>query len=311
MSPSPRSRLLPAALLAIGLAAAGAAPAAAQSIAVVVNGQPILTSEVQARSALMKLSGGGKGTSAADAENELIDEKLKLGEAARYKLAAPKSQVDAAFASIAQRVKMTPEQFTKAIGSRGVTAQTLKDRIGAEIVWAQIIRGKFASQLASRERDAIANLTTKNGGKLDNKATQYTVRQVIFVVPKGASDAQVQQRRAEAVAAKGRFPGCDRAVEFAAALRDVAVKEPIARSSGQLGKEMNDMLSKAKVGTLTEPQRGEQGFEMLAICDRKDIADDTVINRAAQEELGSTQAEEQSKKYLAQLRSKAVIEHRR
>lgn len=308
MFPSPRIRLLPAALLAAGVA--WAAPASAQSIAVVVNGQPILTSEVQARAALLRLSGGGKGGGVADAQNELIDEKIKLAEAARYKLSAPQSQVEAAYASIAQRVKMTPEQFTKAIGTRGVTAQTLKDRIAAEIVWAQIIRGKFATQLASRERDAVLTMSSKNGGKLDNKATQYTVRQVIFVLPKGASEAQAQQRRAEAVAAKSRFPGCDRAVEFAAALRDVAVKEPVVRSSGQLGKEMNDLLSKAKIGTLTDPQRSDQGFEMLAVCDRKDIADDSVINKAAQDQLGSAQAEEQSKRYLAQLRAKAVIEYR-
>jgi peptidyl-prolyl cis-trans isomerase SurA len=303
-------RLLPAFAAAAALAVLSAAPASAQSISVVVNGQPILSSEVAARVALLKLSGGGKGASVAAAKQELIDEKLKVMEAKRYGMTASDAQVDAAFASIAQRTKMSPDQFAKAIGQRGVSAQTLKSRIGAEMVWAQLVRRKFAAQFASKERDVIAQMASRGDGKASNKATQYTLRQVVFVLPKGASEAQATQRRQEAINARGRFPGCDGAVQFAAALRDVAVKEPITRSSGALGKELTDILDKVKIGGLTEPQRADQGFEMIAVCERKEIADDSVLRQAAQEELGSKAAQEQAEKYLAQLRSRAVIENR-
>jgi peptidyl-prolyl cis-trans isomerase SurA len=174
--------------------------------------------------------------------------------------------------------------------------------------WGQLVRRKFAAKLASRESEIVSSV---GAAKPDNKATQYTLRQIVFVVPKGASEAQLAQRRAEANAARGRFPGCDQAVQFAAALRDVAVKEPVTRSSTQFGKELNDNLSKMKVGEVTSPERGEQGFEMIAICARKDVADDNVLRRQAMEEFGGKQAEEQSKAYLAQIRSRAVIEIRR
>jgi peptidyl-prolyl cis-trans isomerase SurA len=49
---------------------------------------------------------------------------------------------------------------------------------------------------------------------------------------------------------------------------------------------------------------------MIAVCERKEIADDSVLRQAAQEELGSKAAQEQAEKYLAQLRSRAVIENR-
>ena len=107
-----------------------AGPAAAQSIAVVVNGQPILSSEVSARAALSKLGGGKPEKSTID---ELIDEKLKLAEVKRYNMVAGDAQVDQAYASIAARTKLSTEQFTKAIGQRGVTAQTLKDRLKADL----------------------------------------------------------------------------------------------------------------------------------------------------------------------------------
>ncbi|GLK55584.1 peptidyl-prolyl cis-trans isomerase SurA [Methylopila capsulata] len=305
-----RSRLRRLVLPAfVGAALAGAAlPAAAQSIAVVVNGQPILSSEVTGRVALMNLAGGGKGGSVAAARQELIDEKLKLTEAKRYNMVVSDEQVEAAFASIAQRTKLSPAQFTQAIGQRGVPARTLKDRLKAEISWAQLVRRKFASQIAAREKDVVSSVGA--AGKADNRATQYTLRQVVFVLPKNASDAQVNQRRAEANAARGRFPGCAQAVQFASSLRDVAVKEPITRSTAQLGKPISDNLAKVKVGGLTSPERSEQGVEMIAICERKDIADDSMIRRQAAEELGSKQAEEQSKKYLEQLKSRAIIEVR-
>lgn len=279
-------------------------PAAAQSIAVVVNGQPILSSEVAARNALAKLGGGKPEKSAVD---ELIDEKLKLGEVKRYNMMASDAQVEQAYASIAARTKLSPDQFTKAIGQRGVTAQTLKDRLKAEISWAQFIRRKYAAQYANR--DVSAALSSR-GAAVSNKSTQFTLRQIVFVVPKGASDGQTSQRRTEAVGARGRFPGCDGAVQFASQLRDVAVKEPVIRSSGQLGKEMTEILAKTKIGGLTDPQRGEQGWEMIAVCEKKDIADDSSLRASVMEEVGAKEAQAQADKYLAQLRSRAVIERR-
>lgn len=302
-----RLRLVPFALAAAAALFVHPAPAAAQSIAVVVNGQPILSSEVQARLALLRLQSGGKGGTVQAAQDELIDEKLKVTEATRYGMAANPSQVDAAFASIAQRTKLTPEQFTKAIGQRGVSAQTLKSRIGAEMAWALLVRRKYAGQIASNDRNAAASAA--NAGQASNKAVQYTLRQVVFVLPKKATDAQATQRRAEAVAAKGRFPGCAGAVAFAAALRDVAVKEPVVRSSGALGKDLADMLSKVKIGGLTDPQRTDDGFEMIAVCERKDIADDSAF-RAQTEDDGGKQLQAKAEQYLAQLRSRAIIERR-
>ncbi|MFD1702688.1 SurA N-terminal domain-containing protein [Methylopila henanensis] len=293
--------------VALACLAAAAAPARAQSVAVVVNGQPILSSEIKSRAALIALAGGGKGGGVAAARDELIDEKLKVAEAKRYGMEASDAQVDAAFASIAQRTKLTPAQFTQAIGQRGVSAQTLKSRLKAEMTWAMLVRRKFAAQAAAREKTAIASAANR-GGQIDNRAIQYTLRQVIFVLPKGATEAQVNQRRAEANAARARFPGCDQAVQFATSLRDVAVKEPVTRSSASLGKELNENLSKVKLGSLTAPERGEQGLEMIAVCERKDIADDNMLRRQALDDTGGKELEEQAKKYLEQLKSRAIIQ---
>lgn len=303
MSSSARFRILLSAAALTAASMAFAAPASAQAISVVVNGQPILTSEVQSRLGLLKLQSGGKGGSVAQAQDELIDEKLKLTEAKRYGMTPDQAQVEAAFNSIAQRTKLTPAQFSQAIQQRGVTPQTLKDRIGAEMAWAQLVRRKYASQIASSDPISTGATTASN------RAVQYTVRQIVFVLPKGSTDAQAAQRRTEAVAARGRFPGCAGAVQFAAALRDVAVKEPVVRSSATIGRQLSDQLDKVKVGSLTEPQRSEDGFEMIAVCERKDINDDSAF-RQQDDDAAMKKLESRSTSYLAQLKSRAIIERR-
>lgn len=303
MASSLRSSLasLAVALAALSCASSGAF---AQSIAVVVNGQPILSSEVAARTALQRL-GGGKPEKSAEAE--LIDEKIKLAEVKRFNMLPSDAQVDQAFASIAERTKLPVETFIKAIGQRGVSAQTLKDRLRAEIGWAQLVRRKYQALYANR--DVTAAISAK-GAEVSNKSVQYTLRQVVFVMPKGANAALATQRRSEAIGARGRFPGCEGAVQFAGALRDVAVREPVVRSSAQLGKEMADSLAKIKIGGLTEPQRGDQGWEMIAVCERKDINDDNAMRSKVMEEVGMKEAQAQGEKYLADLRTRAVIQRR-
>lgn len=281
-----------------------ATPASSQGIALIVNGQPILSSEVQARLGLMKLSGGGGGL--ATAQDELVNEKLKVTEAKRFNITTPQDQVDAAFKQIAERSKLTAAQFSQAIQQRGVSPQTLKDRIGAEMTWAELVRRKYAGQIASRKTGAnIADPSAK-----PKSSAQWTVRQIVFVLPKGATEAQFNQRRSEANAARARFPGCDKAVEFAGALRDVAVKEPITRSADQLG-GFSQVLEKTKVGALTEPQKNENGIEMIAVCDRKDLATDDIYRTSGQiDENDGKALQAKSEQYLAQLKARAVIERR-
>src|ERR1041385_519128 len=92
-------------LAAILLAAIGwIAPARAQSIAVMVNGEPITNMDVEQRSKLNQMT-THKVPSRQDVINELIDEKVKIREARRFGVDPGISDIDQSYAAMAQPMR--------------------------------------------------------------------------------------------------------------------------------------------------------------------------------------------------------------
>src|SRR5262245_30761045 len=112
----------------------------AQQVVVIVNGEPITALDIEQRSKLTQLS-IHKAPARQEVLDELINEKLKVREARKWGLEVPNSEVDAAYASMASRMKMTAEQLTQTLAKAGVNAFTLKGRIRADIAWPQLVRG--------------------------------------------------------------------------------------------------------------------------------------------------------------------------
>ena len=110
----------------------------ASSIAVLVNELPITRYDIAQRQKLMAL--GGAKTSSKLATDELIDE---IAGNVRGQEAGPEGarvQVNDAFASISQRLKMTSAQFSQGLASRGVDANSLKQRLRAQITWQYLVQ---------------------------------------------------------------------------------------------------------------------------------------------------------------------------
>jgi peptidyl-prolyl cis-trans isomerase SurA len=300
------SRIAAAALM-LGLAMPGAAHA--QSIVAVVNGAPISSMDVQSRGNLMRLSGGS--VSQKEVLEELVDERLKMMEARRVNLLPTDREVDLIFASMAARSKLTPEQLTQALAGRGVNANTLKSRIRAELGWREFVRQKFRALSVVREQDVIAAVAGKDKSEIANaKSVTYVVRQVIFVLPKNAPDSLVAQRKQEAAAARGRFRNCQQGIEFLKGLRDVAVKEPTNREALQLSPMLRETLEKTPIGSLTPPDKSDVGIEMVAVCERKEGSGTGALQQVMEEKLKDEQYDIQARKYLNDLRVRAVIEYR-
>src|SRR5690242_595243 len=103
-------RLLVAAALA--LASAGLPrPALAQQVAVIVNGAPITTYDIEQRIKFNTLS-THKAPSRQDVIQELIDEKLKVQVGERYKLEVSDADVENAYTNMSKRMRLTPEALT-------------------------------------------------------------------------------------------------------------------------------------------------------------------------------------------------------
>ena len=192
------------------------------SIAVLVNDQPITRYDIKQRAALMRVGGASGGEKAAT--DELIDETLKMYEAAKRGVSVPQGRVDAAYASIANNLKMTPQQLTQALAGQGIDSATLKDRLRAQMTWEQLVIRRTQAEALIKNADVTQALLAK-GDPASMTTTEYTLQQIVFVVPSGSPNALYAQRRREAEAFRSRFTGCDNSLEQAKQLRGVVVKD--------------------------------------------------------------------------------------
>jgi peptidyl-prolyl cis-trans isomerase SurA len=300
---------LAAAWSALMLVAASPAPALAQQVVALVNGDPITALDVAQRAKLIEIS-TRKQVSRQEALEELIDEKLKLFIARRYKLDITTKEVDAAFDGIASRAGTTPQQFSQALLNAGVSADAVKNRIKADMAWNQIIRGKFQANFQIRERDIHDTLVSRRKEDQPVVGYEYTLRPILLIVPRGSPEAVIAARRKEAENLRARFQNCEEGVTMARQLKDVAVRDMIYRTSADFTAGLRDILEKTAEGKLTPPEQTQQGIELYAICSKKETTSEMPGKREVREEMMNKRFVEQGKSYLKELRANAMIEYR-
>jgi len=293
--------------LAAMLALAAPAPvtnAYAQQIVVIVNGELITALDVEQRSKLTQLS-THKAPPRQEVIDELINERLKVREAKKWGLEVSDSEVDAAFASMASRMRLTAEQLTQQLAKSGLNPATLKSRIRADIAWPQIVRGRYQASMQIGEKDIPVDKPDETVGY------DFTLRPILFLVPAGSPEAFIDGRKREAEALRGRFQGCEEGLAFTRSLKDVAVRDQVVRSSADIPPELRKVLEGVEVGRLTAPEVTKVGIEMFAVCARKQsAADNTPGKRQAREAILSERFERRSKLYLQEIRRGAMIEYK-
>lgn len=298
-----RVALAVAAIFAATVAAS--CPAAAQQVVAFVNGSPITTYDIEQRSKFIQLS-TKKAPARQEVLDSLVEEKIKVQEAQRYNMDASKSEVDRAIGNMSSRTGMSPEQFTQALTAQGVGLETIRARMRSEIAWNQLVRARFPATLQIEEKDVRDALQTKK--EEESVAYDYRLRPILFIVPKGSAQSVIEGRVREAEALRSRFQGCEEGISFARALRDVAVRDPVRRTSADLPNNLRDVLNNTPVGKLTKPEITAQGVEVFALCEKKENTTDTPQKRNARQELFISKFEAQSKRYLAEVRRGAMIE---
>jgi peptidyl-prolyl cis-trans isomerase SurA len=280
---------------------------ASAQVVVFVNGQPITHYDIEQRGRLAAL-GGGKKQTREEVLSDLIDDKLKLSVGKLYNMDPAQSEIEGAFANIARNIGASPENFAKSLQQAGVNPNALKARLAADMVWAQIIRGKFGQSLQVGEKDILTAMEAR--GKDRGVGYEYQLRPILFVAPRGAADAVIEGRKREAEALRARFQDCDEGIALARGLRDVVVREIIRRNSADLSEQLRGALDRVDVGRLTTPEVTPGGVEVFAVCAKKETTADSPMKKAIRDELYSAKFNAQAQRYLKELRKGAMIEYK-
>ena len=300
--------LIATVVLAAAFVAGIAATARAQQIVVMVDGEPITAFDVEQRSKLIQAS-THKVPPRQEVLDDLINDKLEVKEAKKYSLEASDADVDKAFAGMASRMNLTVPQLTEVLAKTGIRPDTMKARIRAQIVWNQLVKGRFQSTFQLGEKDVINAL----GGSADEKddvGYEYKLFPILFIVQRGAPPETFEARRRDAEALRARFQSCEDGLGIARAVRDVAVRDPIIRNSADLADQLRSALDGMTLGHLTPPEVTKEGVQVFAVCGKKQTNSDSPGKKAAREKLFASRYEELAQRYLKEVRKTALIEYR-
>ena len=284
-------------------------PLYAQTIVVMVNGDPITDYDIEQRSKLDFLT-THKQSSRQDVLNELIDDKVKIKEAKKYGVDPTSSDIDQAFASMGSRMRITPEQLAKSLESQGIRAETLKARIKSDLVWTSLVRGRYKERLQVGERDVAAAVKAEGGDEQQAQAFEYKMQPVVLIVPRGSAPAAVEARHKEAETLRSKVQTCDEANTYFRSMANAAIRDLVVKTSADIPANLRKVLDDTPVGHLTPPELTKQGVEMVALCARNPTTIDTPKKKEMREKMYAQKYEATSKSYLQEIRKAAMIEHR-
>jgi peptidyl-prolyl cis-trans isomerase SurA len=251
---------------------------------------------------------GAVAGSREKAQQELIEEKLKLQEAKRLNALTDEAEVTRILTGIAERNKMTVDQFGVHMKGMGVDINTMKSRFRAEISWREVIRKRFGHLVAITERDVDQFVASTPVGQ--NDVLELQVQRITLPLPSALDQGVIAQRIAEADALHRQFNGCA-SMPGLAASAGAKYEDLGARKPSSIPEPTRSLLLNATEGDLLPASVSQSGVELWALCGRKAQNGESMsLRENAQAELRQKEFEVLAQKHLKDLRQDASIEIR-
>lgn len=301
--------LLGAVTISLSLAPTSIAPVyAASQIKIVVNRQAITSTDISRRIALLKLQ-RSKGKLGTVAREQLVEEALKFQEMQRLRAVPSNAAVNNAFKGFASSNRLSTKQLSQILGQAGVTAKHFKNFISIQMGWNSVVQARFGA--GSSGKMSTQDLVSKMLERGDDKptTTEYILQQVIFVVPSSQRNkSSLRRRTTEAKRFRAKTNSCDTTKSLTKGLKDVTVRNLGRFLQPELPPEWSKQIAKTAVDKPTGVRTTEKGVEFLIICKSRSVSDDVAAEMIFRtEDAGSGADNDNSKKYLQDLRKRAVI----
>ena len=300
--------LVLAAVTCLAVTTSGGNPAYAQNIVAFVNGEPITALDVEQRTRILEATTRKRPTR-QEALEELVNDKVKLRQATRLDVDISDAAVDRALGSMARQGGRGTADLTAALKQAGIDVRAFKAKLRSDLAWREVLQRMSPGSFQVRDADVVAALLAK-GQKPTAKALQYTMRQFVFVVPRGSPQGVSERRLKEAESLRAKFSDCDRDVQLAREYPEVVVRDPVIRISTDLPPRLQELIEKIPDGKMTPPEAVAAGVEVVAICGRKETVADVSARREIRDQLLTNRIESQEKQVLDQLRRQSIIEYK-
>jgi peptidyl-prolyl cis-trans isomerase SurA len=254
-------------------------------------------------------SGGVTAQLRKRAQEELIDERLKVQEAKKLGFELSDDDAFKLLQGIADRNKMSLAQFAQHVKAGGFDISTLRDKVRAEHLWREAIRRRFGGQISINQKE-IDRMLSAAAAETGEDTFELQVQKITLPVQGRTDQTAFVRRLSQAQALHNKFDGCKGLPALTKDVADAKVEDLKYVRPSNVPEPTRGLLLVAKDGDMLPPAAVANGVEMYAVCGRRPVkGDDTKREKAAQE-LQSQEIEIVAKKRLFDLRQEAHIEYR-
>lgn len=259
----------------LGLVLAGSVHAQqVEGIAAIVNDQPITTYEVRDRMRFILTTSGIQPTEDVLAQvqeqalRSLVEESLQLQTARRYEVPVTDEEVDEAIADIAARNGVTVADIVADLDSAGVSIDTMRQQLRAEIAWSYLVSGRYRSRI----RVSDAQIESAIERLAENAAqTQFRVAEIMVNLPASGVETEAEQRIMTI------YSALEQGAPFPAVAQQLSDAPTAAvggdagwLSAAQMRPQVAQVIQQMPVGGISNPIRVPGGYMIVALADRRD-----------------------------------------
>lgn len=245
----------------------------ASGIAAIVNDKVITTFDVQQRMKMMILSSGRQIPASLlpqvqnQALRDLVNEQLKLAEAARFELKIPETEIDNEIKIMAAQGGVTVAEMERQLAADGIMIAALKEQIRATIAWQQLVQGRFKSRVRLDQEEIDRTLTRMR----DNVTKeQYLVSEICIPIGDPSHAQQTYEGSLQLIEQVRRgVPFSVVAQQFSACPSAASGGDLSWVRSGELPPELDKILQIMEPGSVTNPIPSEGAFMIISLRDKR------------------------------------------
>jgi peptidyl-prolyl cis-trans isomerase SurA len=243
------------------------------------------------------------------AQEELIEERLKLQEAKKNGIEVSDEEVRRIFRGLAENNKMTEDQFVQHLKGLGVDANTLKERFRAMIGWREVVRRRFSALVSVTQRE-IDRAVSASGSDAGEDGVELHLQKITLSLPTSADQAGIAKRFAEAEGLRRKYGGCKSMAGLAKEAAQSKFEDLKFVKPGSVGEPTRSLLLSARDGDMLPPSAVPGAVDLYAVCARRTLKGDEKQREKVQEDLRAKEFEMLAKRHLRDIRQDAHIEYR-
>lgn len=245
-----------------------------EAVAAVVNDAVITTYDVRQRMRLMLLSAQGQIPMEAlpqlqqQALRDLIEEKLKLQELAKFEVDVTEQELNRELSMIAAESNLTVSQLEESLQAQGISINSLKAQIKTTLLWPELVQGRYRDRVRVSDDEVEQTLQRM---REDASREQYLLSEICIPVDDPSRAQEYYEGSLQLIEQMRRgVPFSVVAQQFSACTTAAVGGDLGWVRGGELAPELDNAIRELDPGSVTNPIPSQGAFMILAVRDKRE-----------------------------------------